>query len=179
MTILPITRIGDPVLLARAAEVDGPPDTRQQALIDDMIETLAAVEGLGLAAPQVGVSERIILVLPVAEREERDGQAPMVLVDPTLEALGRDVDHAPEGCLSIPDLRGVVPRARRIFWRAHDRHGRPIEGEAEGLFARILQHEVDHLNGILFPMRMTDLRLLATSDQVGHLLELMEKEGRT
>ncbi len=166
MAILQIARLGDPVLLARARPVGDPSAPSIRALARDMIETMRAAGGIGLAAPQVRASVRLIVVLPITEREARDEAVPLVLVDPELQPLDDRVEQAYEGCLSIPDLRGLVPRAARIGWRARDLDGRTVEGEARGLFARILQHEVDHLDGILFPMRMTDLRTLAFESEL-------------
>jgi peptide deformylase len=94
---------------------------------------------------------------------------PLVLLDPELELLGEERDSAFEGCLSIPGLRGLVPRWRRVAWRARDRHGAPVDGVAEGFLARVLQHEVDHLDGILYPMRMEDLGDLAFDSELRHL----------
>lgn len=176
MTPRPIAKLGHPVLLTKAAPVADPTDAAVQELIDDMRATLAQAQGLGLAAPQVFSSQRVILALPIAERDERPDAEPLVLVNPELSPLDDAMEGAFEGCLSIPELRGWVPRLRRVGYRALDRHGQPVSGEARGLFARILQHEVDHLDGVLFPMRMSDLRHLAFADQVRHLAEWMAEE---
>lgn len=177
MTLRKITRMGHPLLLARARPVADPDDAEIQTLIDDMIDTMQAAEGIGLAAPQVHVGRRVIVALDVADRAEQEAARAQVMINPELEPIGDEIEHAFEGCLSIPDLRGLVPRHRRVAWRALDRRGRHIEGEAEGLFARVLQHEVDHLDGILYPMRMTDLRHLAFSDELRHLSAWIERGG--
>lgn len=177
MTPRSIAKLGHPILLTRAAPIADPDSAEVQELIDDMRATLAQAQGLGLAAPQVFRSLRLILALPIAERGERPDAEPLALVNPELTPLGDTMEAAFEGCLSIPELRGWVPRYRRVGYRALDRRGRPISGEAEGLFARILQHEVDHLDGILFPMRMSDLRHLAFTDEVHHLARWMAQEG--
>lgn len=167
MTIREVTLMGNPILLQRAAPVDDIDDPELQVLIDDMMATVEETAGIGIAAPQVGEGRRVILALPIEGREER--KPPMVLVNPVIEPLDEEMVDGMEGCLSIPGLRGIVPRHRRVRYRALDRTGRPIEGVAEDLFARILQHEVDHLDGILFTMRMTDLRLLAMQPAAHYL----------
>jgi peptide deformylase len=178
MTLRKIARLGQPVLLNRAVPVDDPGRPDIQMLVDDMLETMVDAEGIGLAAPQVYVGLRVIVAMELRDRSEV-GTAPVrVLLNPGLEHLGDETEMAYEGCLSIPELRGLVPRARRVGYRGLDRHGRPVEGEAEGLFARVLQHEVDHLDGVLFPMRMRDLRHLAfTSEMRHHGRWLAEEEG--
>lgn len=160
MTLRKIARLGHPVLLGRAAAIDDPTLPEIRRLATDMIETMRDSRGIGIAAPQVHEGVRLIIAQPPPI--EGDGPAePMVLVNPELTPLGDAQDEAFEGCLSIPELRGLVPRWSRVAWRALDGNGVQTEGIAEGLLARILQHEVDHLDGVLFPMRMTDLRQLA------------------
>jgi peptide deformylase len=178
MTLLKIAKLGHPVLLARAQPASDLGDPELRRLVADMIETLADARGLGLAAPQVYRSLRVIVVLPLADRETPREIEPLVLLDPELEPCSEAVEEDLEGCLSIPGLRGAVPRWREIAWRARDLDGRPIAGEASGLFARVLQHEVDHLDGILYPSRMRDLRLLATLEESHHLHELMQQPSR-
>lgn len=177
MTLRKIARLGQPVLLAQAQPVQEVDRPELQALIDDMLETMAAADGIGLAAPQVFESLRVIVALELGDRSERGAARAHALINPEITPLGEEVEHAFEGCLSIPELRGVVPRWRRVAWRALDRRGRPVEGEAHGLFARVLQHEVDHLDGVLYPMRMTDLRALAFPDEVPHLTEWLQRRG--
>ena len=178
MTLRKIARLGQPVLLNRAVPVDDPGRPEIQTLVDDMLETMADAEGIGLAAPQVYVGLRVIVAMELRDRSEVATASLRVLVNPELHPLGDETEMAYEGCLSIPELRGLVPRARRVAYRGLDRNGRPVEGEAEGLFARVLQHEVDHLDGVLFPMRMRDLRHLAfTSEMRHHGRWLAEEEG--
>ena len=176
MATLAIAQIGHPVLLTCAAPVAEPNLPAIQRLIDDMIETLNEARGLGLAAPQVHTSLRIILARPATRRGEAAMVPPLVLVNPEIEPIDEECESGLEGCLSIPRLRGMVPRYRRLRWRGRNRHGEAVQGEAEGLFARILQHEVDHLEGILFLMRMPDLRYLALEDQVERLLARLTAE---
>lgn len=176
MSERPIAQLGHPILLAQATPVPDPaaPDTR--ALIDRMLTVMAEAGGIGLAAPQVFASRRIVIATEINDRREIEGAPVRVLVNPQLVPLSTARELAVEGCLSIPALRGVVPRWREVGWRAQDRDGRVIEGEARGLFARILQHEVDHLDGVLFPMRMVDLSLLAADGELTNLEALLRQQ---
>ena len=158
MTVREILKMGDPRLLRVAAPVRefGTPALR--SLVDDMFETMRAVHGAGLAAPQIGVD--LQLVIFGFQHNDRYPEAPAVpetvLLNPSIEPLGSDEEEGCEGCLSVPGLRGVVPRFARIRYRGVDLEGRPIEREAEGFHARVVQHECDHLDGILYPMRVKD-----------------------
>ncbi len=146
----PILTYGHPVL-RRATRPVGNLDGDLDRLIGDMVETMYAAPGVGLAANQVGSLDRVFVANP---SEDRDPAKLLVLINPELtEAEGEIV--AEEGCLSIPDVREEVRRARRVLVRGLDRDGRPVEIEAEGLLARIFQHELDHLNGILFVDRLS------------------------
>jgi peptide deformylase len=154
--------MGDPRLLAVAQQVtDVTADSFVQA-VQDLRDTLAAVRGVGLAAPQIGID--LAVVLFGFERIARYPDAPpvpvTVLVNPVIEPLGDDVEEGWEGCLSVPGLRGVVPRYRRIRYVGLDEHGGVIDRTVEGFHARVVQHECDHLYGRLFPTRMTDLTRL-------------------
>jgi peptide deformylase len=127
-------------------------------LIDDMFETMRAADGAGLAAPQIGVDLSVVIF--GFSRNQRYPDAPpvpqTVLINPQVEALGQEQEEGWEGCLSVPTLRGVVPRFARIRYSGFDAHGRRIEREAEGFHARVVQHECDHLVGVLYPMRIRD-----------------------
>jgi peptide deformylase len=186
MAILKIARMGHPVLLARASEIDDPTAPEVRRLAEDMVVTMRDAEGIGLAAPQVHVSRRLIVFLDAATREEAAAatpaaaRRPLVLINPEIEPLdpaGEDEAAALdwEGCLSIPGLRGIVPRHARIRYRGLGLDGRPIEREAEGLHARVVQHEVDHLDGVLYPMRMSDLRLLTFDTEMRRLAALLDR----
>jgi len=171
MSILKIARMGHPVLLRPAAPI-APESIAQdpvlQKLIDDMGETLADAGGVGLAAPQVYEGLRVILAMAPEGRGE--GSAPLtVLINPELELVPTDHALGWEGCLSIPGLRGAVPRAPALRYRAYGRDGQAVEGEASGFFARVLQHEVDHLDGILYPMRMKDFRYFGFDEELSRL----------
>ncbi len=165
MALLKIARIGHPVLRQPAAPVppDAVPTPDVQRLIDDMVQTMRDSDGVGLAAPQVYASHRIIAVEVPAGSARVPPVAPVpltVLLNPTIADHSPDAVDDWEGCLSIPDLRGRVPRWRTVRVTALDRGGRPVTLDADGFFARVLQHEVDHLDGVLFPERMADLRTL-------------------
>ena len=162
MSVREILKMGDPRLLRVAEPVRefGTPALR--VLIADMFETMEAAHGAGLAAPQIG--ENLQLVIFGFTHSERYPEAPpvprTVLLNPTIEPLDDVEEEGWEGCLSVPGLRGVVPRHARIRYRGVDPDGRPIEREADGFHARVVQHEVDHLIGRLYPTRMRDLSKL-------------------
>jgi peptide deformylase len=172
MAILKIARMGHPVLRRRAAEVEDPTSPETRRLVDDMIETLADIGGAGLAAPQVHVPKRVVIFSVPPERiVEEPGATPLdltILVNPVVEPLTDGTELGWEGCLSVPGLRGVVPRFTRVRYRGTTPEGEKIEREASGFHARVVQHECDHLDGILYPMRMTDLSLLCFVDEMRH-----------
>jgi peptide deformylase len=158
--------MGHPVLQQVAAPVErfGTPELLE--LVRDMDDTMRALNGAGIAAPQIGVSLRVVIF--EVTRNPRYPQAEpipyTVLLNPSLEPLGRDQEEGWEGCLSVPGLRGLVPRHRNLRYRGFDLDGRPIDRAVEGFHARVVQHEVDHLDGILYPMRIVDLRNLGFED---------------
>jgi peptide deformylase len=159
MAVREILKMGDPRLLRIAAPVTEFDTPDLLALVEDMFDTMRAANGAGLAAPQIG--EDLQLVIFGFERNERYPDAPpvplTVLINPVIEALDDELLDGWEGCLSVPGLRGVVPRFARIRYRGFDPQGRAIEREADGFHARVVQHECDHLIGRLYPTRMTDL----------------------
>ena len=144
--------LGDPVLRTRAAEVEHMTE-EIRTLITDMFDTMYAEDGVGLAAPQVGISQRVIVVDP-----RDDTVAPFALVNPAITELSVDVERSEEGCLSLPGLKEIVERPARVTVTGIDRDGAPVTIQAEGLLARILQHEVDHVDGILFIDRVSPLK---------------------
>lgn len=174
MTLLKLARMGHPVLRQVAAPVADPTDPEIGRLAGDMVETMFDADGVGLAAPQVYRSLRLIVFrLPpdrLADDEPPQPAAPTVLVNPELDPTGDEMALGLEGCLSIPDLRGLVPRHVTVDYKGVGLDGRPVTGQATGFKARVLQHEVDHLDGILFPDRMTDLRSLVFTSELHHLL---------
>ena len=158
MTVREILKMGDPRLLRIASAIEVFDTPELHALVADMFDTMHAANGAGLAAPQIGVD--LQLVIFGFEKNERYPDAPSVpqtvLLNPVIEPLDASVEEGWEGCLSVPGLRGVVPRFARIRYRGFDVRGRPIEREAEGFHARVVQHECDHLIGKLYPMRIRD-----------------------
>lgn len=179
MSILKIARMGHPVLRAKARALH-PSEIRTpkiQQLVDDMFETMKEYQGVGLAAPQVHESLRLFVAgfPPVRDDgvDDRDSDDDgedvpvMALINPEIEAAGGSVVEDWEGCLSIPDVRGRVPRATQITVRAYDRFGKKIEIHASGFTARVIQHETDHLDGVLFVDRMKTLQSLTFLDEFG------------
>jgi peptide deformylase len=165
MAILKIARMGHPVLLKAAEPVADPTAPEIVELVRDMIETLEDVGGRGLAAPQVHVSKRVVIF-----HAEQVTATPDVLINPVIAPLGDEMALGWEGCLSVPGLRGVVPRWRRIRYTGLDLDGRKVEREAEDMHARVVQHECDHLDGVLYPQRMPDLRYLIFETEAKHHL---------
>jgi peptide deformylase len=162
--ILKVARIGHPVIRAQARELSAEQlrSAEVQHLIDDMVETMHEYDGVGVAAPQVHVSWRLaVLEVPASDDRTREAVPLLAIVNPKLTPIGDEQVSAWEGCLSVPDLRGVVPRYRRVRLQALDRAGEAIDLEAEGFFARVLQHECDHLDGRVYLDRMDGLRSLS------------------
>ena len=167
--------MGHPVLSRRAEQVPDPGAPEVRALITHMAETMADAEGLGLAAPQIHVSRRVVIFHTPASPEEEVGEDDSawseltVLVNPVVEPLDEeDLVEGWEGCLSVPGLRGLVPRWRRVRYRGMTHRGEEVDRTAEGLHARVVQHECDHLDGILYPSRMTDLSKLVFESEMRH-----------
>ena len=175
MAILKIARMGHPVLLQKAEPVNDPTAPEIRRLIADMMETMMDAPGVGLAAPQVHVPLRLFVYRVPGARTGEDPEAaplaPSVLINPEIEPLGDDVRLRWEGCLSIPGLRGAVPRPWRIRYRGLDGEGAPIERIAAGCHAGGVQHETDHLEGSLYPMRMTDFRLFGFDQELTRAAE--------
>jgi len=186
MAILKIARMGHPVLKLPAEPVADPTAREIRRLVEDMLETLNDAEGAGLAAPQVHVPKRLVVFKAPPERAAQDradgdeadaesdsvtdpvtDSAPLtVLINPEIEPLTEEQVLGWEACLSVPGLTGAVPRYTHIRYRGVTPTGQPIEREATGFHARVVQHECDHLDGILYPMRMTDLSLLVFSEEL-------------
>jgi peptide deformylase len=162
MAILKIARMGHPVLLGRAEPVADPTAPEIRRLVQDMFETMEDAPGAGLAAPQVFAPLRLFVfrVLEGRTSGEPDDRpvGNTVLINPEIEPVGEEVKLRWEGCLSIPGMRGVVPRYWRVRYRGVDTDGAPVSAEVSGFHAGVVQHEFDHLDGILYPMRMTDFR---------------------
>jgi peptide deformylase len=152
--------MGEPLLLQRSQEVTRFGTSALDALLQDMLDTMEALNGAGLAAPQIGVSQRVVIFgVKANPRYPQAEDVPYtVLVNPILEPMDAEMEEGWEGCLSVPGMRGLVPRYRRIRYRGRDQYGAPIAREAEGFHARVVQHECDHLDGVLYPTRIRDLR---------------------
>ena len=179
MSILKVARMGHPVLRAKARPLH-PSEIRTpaiQQLIDDMFDTMREYQGVGLAAPQIHESLRIFVAgfPPRADADDDDEAARedgedvplMTVINPEIDIISRDSVEDWEGCLSIPDIRGKVPRARQIRLRAFDRTGKKVELPASGFTARVIQHETDHLDGVLFFDRMKSFQTLTFLDEFG------------
>jgi peptide deformylase len=165
MPVREVLRMGHPVLAQVAQPVQdfGP---ELQGLLEDMKDTMAAQNGAGIAAPQIGVSRRVVIFgVDKNPRYPDAEEVPFtVLVNPRIEFLSKDVEEGWEGCLSVPGMRGVVPRFARLRYTGFDERGQPIDRVADGFHARVVQHECDHLDGILYPQRMTDMARFGFTD---------------
>jgi peptide deformylase len=168
MAVREVLRMGHPVLREKARPVDELGSAELKQLVEDMKETMAFKNGAGLAAPQIGVSQRVVIFGVEANPRYPDAEpVPFtVLVNPRLVMLTREVEEDWEGCLSVPGMRGVVPRYTKLRYTGFDENGSPIERVAEGFHARVVQHECDHLDGILYPQRMTDLSKLGFIEEL-------------
>ena len=181
MAILKIARMGHAVLREPALPVADPGAPEIIRLVRDMIETMEDAPGTGLAAPQVHVPLRVVVfkVLPERLTEEpgEEAQPLTILVNPVIEPLGEETALGWEGCLSLPGLMGAVPRFTRIRYRAQGLDGEAIERCAAGFHARVLQHECDHLDGILYPMRITDFRYFGFVEEMRRFAPELAEEA--
>jgi len=168
MTVRKVLRMGEPLLLTIAEPVTEFNNRELDALIIDMRETMAACDGAGLAAPQIGVPLRVVIfgidhnprypdVEPITET---------ILINPQIEAVGNETDSAWEGCLSVPGMRGLVPRHTHIRYRGMNQKGEEIIRQASHFHARVVQHECDHLDGVLYPQRITDMRHFGFTEEL-------------
>ncbi len=172
MAVRQILRMGDPRLQQVSEPVSQFATNSLQELVDDMLETMLANHGAGLAAPQIGVMQRVV-IFGVEKNVRYPNIQPVpqtVLINPEIEVLSEETQAFWEGCLSIPDMRGLVERPAHIKYRGYDINGQLIEREATGFHAIVVQHECDHLDGILYPMQMTDM------SQFGFAEELASRE---
>jgi len=174
MAILKIARMGHPALMCRAEPVTDPASPEIRRLVADMLETMIDAGGAGLAAPQVHVPLRVVVFQAPAERSEGqselyDHTAPLtVLINPVVEVIGPEREGGWEGCLSVPGMRGFVDRPAHIRYRGVDHEAHEIERVAKGFHARVVQHDCDHLVGILYPQRMSDLTKLIFESEARH-----------
>ena len=168
MAVRRILRMGDPRLLQVSAPVSEFDTPELRALLADMHETMLAANGAGLAAPQIGVPVRLVIFggAPSPRYPDAEAVPATVLINPLLEPLGAEQEEDWEGCLSVPGLRGRVPRFTALRYSGCDARGEPFERTVSGFHARVVQHEVDHLDGILYPQRMRDLRSLGFNEEL-------------
>lgn len=160
MAIRSTLKMGEPLLLRRALPVTEFDTPELHALVTDLRDTMTALNGAGLAAPQIGVSLQVVIFSVANNPRYPDAEAvpETVLINPTLTALTEEQDEAWEGCLSVPGMRGLVPRYTQLRYQGFDQFGNSIDRTVSGFHARVVQHEVDHLWGVLYPMRIKDLR---------------------
>ena len=172
MTVRTVLKMGDPRLLQVSLPIEPIDEHNLAPLLTDLWDTMAAENGAGLAAPQIGVLQRVVIF--GYEDNPRYPEAPevpeTVLINPVITPLDESVEDGWEGCLSVPGLRGLVPRYRSIRYQGFDQFGNAIDREVSGFHARVVQHECDHLDGVLYPQRMTDMR------QFGYLDALSEND---
>ncbi len=172
MAVLKIARMGHPVLMGVAEPVSDPKSPEIRQLINDMIETMNDAPGIGLAAPQVHVPKRLVIYYVPEGRTEDEQEVPLtVLINPEITVLDDTCEAGIEGCLSLPGMAGSVARPRHIRVQATNHEGNPLDYEAEGYHARVIQHECDHLDGVLYPMRMDDLSSLGYVEEMTKGLE--------
>jgi peptide deformylase len=166
--IRPVLRMGDPRLLELAAPVVVFDTPELHALIQDMEDTMRAKNGAGIAAPQIGVSQQVaIFGVGFNPRYPDAEEVPYtVLINPVLEPIGDEMEEGWEGCLSVPGMRGVVPRYAKLHYQGYDPSGNPIDRTVTGFHARVVQHEADHLMGILYPLRIRDLRNFGFNEEL-------------
>jgi peptide deformylase len=160
MAIRPVLKMGDPVLLQVAQPVERFDTPELRELLQDMKDTMASLDGAGLAAPQIGVSLQVVIFgVGKNPRYPQAEEVPFTeLLNPVLEPLSDDMEEGWEGCLSVPGMRGLVDRYTNLRYRGFDPKGEPVDRTVTGFHARVVQHEVDHLLGILYPMRIRNLR---------------------
>ncbi|HZV99143.1 MAG TPA: peptide deformylase [Methylophilaceae bacterium] len=176
MAIKSVLRMGDPLLLQKAAEVKQFDTLELHTLIQDMQDTMEHMNGAGIAAPQIGVSQRVVIFGVGKNPRYPDAEEVpyTVLVNPILTPLGTQIEDGWEGCLSVPGMRGIVPRYARLHYTGFDQYGKPIDRMVSGFHARVVQHETDHLDGILYPMRIKDLANFGFTDVLFPEMEVQD-----
>jgi len=168
MAVRPVLRMGDPRLLLVSRRVEKLDTPELHELITDMKDTMQALNGAGLAAPQIGVDLQVVIfgVDSNPRYPEAEPVPHTVLVNPELEPIGEEIEEGWEGCLSVPGMRGLVPRYKHLRYRGVDELGQPIDRTVDDFHARVVQHEVDHLLGILYPMRVEDMRNFGFTEEL-------------
>lgn len=168
MAVKPVLRMGDARLLRRAEPVSGFGSGELRSLLADMRDTMQALNGAGLAAPQIGVNLRVAIFGVEKSPRYPDAETvpETVLINPVITALDDTIGEAWEGCLSLPGLRGLVPRFQNIRYQGYDEQGAPVDRTVSGFHARVAQHECDHLDGILYPMRIRDITRFGYTEEL-------------
>ncbi len=168
MTIKKLLRIGDPVLLQKSVPVEEFNTSELNQLVQDLFDTMEEFDGAGIAAPQIGVLQRVV-VFDVKNNPRYPGRDPVprtILINPTIDYLSQEIVDDWEGCLSVPGMRGLVPRHTHIRYTGYDQNGGKIDREVKGFHARVVQHECDHLYGVLYPQRITDMTKFGYKDEL-------------
>jgi peptide deformylase len=180
MTIRPVIRMGDPQLLEKSARVKRFGTPELQELLTDMTDTMRSLNGAGLAAPQIGVSLRVVIFGVDENPRYPDAEAVpfTILINPTLTPIGSEMEDDWEGCLSVPGLRGLVPRYVHLRYQGFDADGKTIDRTVEGFHARVVQHEVDHLDGILYPQRIKDMRQFGFVEELDELFDEDDEDDK-
>jgi len=168
MTIKKLLRIGDPVLLQKSEPVKEFNTSELNQLVQDLFDTMEAFDGAGIAAPQIGVLQQVV-IFDVKNNPRYPGRDPVprtVLINPTFDYLSQEIVDDWEGCLSVPGMRGLVPRHTHIRYTGYDQYGEKIDREVTGFHARVVQHECDHLYGVLYPQRIKDMTQFGYKDEL-------------
>jgi len=168
MTIKKLLRIGDPVLLQKSEPVEEFNTPELNQLVQNLFDTMEAFDGAGIAAPQIGVLQRVV-VFDVKNNPRYPGRDPVprtILINPTIDYLSQEIVDDWEGCLSVPGMRGLVPRHTHIRYTGYDQYGEKIDREVTGFHARVVQHECDHLYGVLYPQRIKDMTQFGYKDEL-------------
>jgi peptide deformylase len=176
MPIRSVLRMGDPALLQKAAPVEHFDTPELHALVRDLEDTMRYMEGAGIAEPQIGVSQRVVIFGVSKNPRYPDAEEVpyTVLINPVLAPIGEQMEDGWEGCLSVPGMRGVVPRYARLHYTGFDQYGKRIDRMVSGFHARVVQHESDHLDGILYPMRIRDLAQFGFTDVLFPGIEMQD-----
>ncbi len=182
MAVKKVLRMGDPLLLEVAKPVAEFNTRELNGLVKDLFDTMAKQDGAGLAAPQIGVSQRVVVFGVEANPRYPDEESvpTTVLINPVIDPIGDEIEEGWEGCLSVPGLRGLVSRYRHIRYSGFDQYGATIDREVSGFHARVVQHECDHLDGILYPQRMSNMRAFGFEEELTKAAEdeAAEEDGK-
>jgi peptide deformylase len=177
MAVRPVLKMGDPRLLQQSVPVTQFDTPELNNILLDMRDTMEALNGAGLAAPQIGIGLQVVIfgVKRTPRYPDAEEVPYTILINPALTMLDKDMEDGWEGCLSVPGMRGLVPRYTQLRYQGYDQYGKPIDRSVTGFHARVVQHECDHLAGILYPMRIRDLRTFGFADVLFPGQELMDE----